>query len=172
MIANRRQYAILEKKLKSCISRRGRLIHKVHRALNRGEVQHQIDSLQLQAELITREMKEYIALSSGRMAPPDLSEISNLPENLIRVRVALGWSQQEFARQFGVAASQVYRWESTQYRPVTLGRVLSVANFLNCALKQQERPLQLFGPPLKLGADWFNDDFRQLSVDSELPKSY
>ncbi len=99
--------------------------------LNAGDTQKEIDDLKEQAELLTKEMKEYIALSAGRIAPPDLSEIGNLPNNLIRARIALGWSQKEFARQVGVVPSQVHLWESTQYKSVSLFRVLAVANLLS-----------------------------------------
>lgn len=163
MIANARQYTISERKLKKCISIRRKLLGKLPLALNIAQAQQEIDNLQRQAELITKEMKEYVGLSIGRIAPPDLGEISELPCNLIRARIALGWSQQEFAGRYGVAPSQVHRWESTLYKAVSLFRVLAVAELLSSALKQQDRPLRLFAKPLKLGADWFNADFRQLA---------
>lgn len=163
MIANARQYAIAERKMKRCVSLRRKLMQGLPTALNQAQAQQEIDILQRQAELITGQMKDYVALRTGRVIPPDLSEISNLPHNLINARIALGWSQQEFARQSGVVPSQVHRWESTYYATVSLSKVLAVAELLHSALKRQERSFKLLGAPLKLGADWFDTDFRQLA---------
>jgi HTH-type transcriptional regulator / antitoxin HipB len=162
MIANERQYAILERKLKNCISLRKKLLLR-HNVVSKDKAaEEQIDDLQKQAEVMTEQMKDYLGLTMGRIAPPDLSEINNLPQNLIRARVALGWSQQEFARQLGIAPSQLHRWESRCYRAVCLDKVLLVANLLHSALRQQDRTFHLSDKSLKLGADWFNADFRNL----------
>ncbi len=58
MIANVKQYAISEKKLKSCIFLRTKLLRRVHMALNAKEIWQEIDDLQQQAELITKQLKE------------------------------------------------------------------------------------------------------------------
>jgi hypothetical protein len=162
MIVNTRQYSISERKLITCISLRRKLLQRLPATLNPDTTQLEIDNLKRQAEFITTQMKDYIALRSGRIAPPDLSEVSDLPHNLIRARIALGWSPRKLARQIGIDPSQVHRWESTYYASVSLSRVLSVADLLNAALKRQNRPVNLLGKPLKLGADWFDCDFRQL----------
>ncbi len=167
MIVNGRQYAISERKLLKCISLRKKLIIRLNRAVNKEDAQNEIDNLQRQAQLITKHMKEYVALNSGRIAPPDLSDIRNLPHNLIRARISIGWSPLEFAKQCSVAPSQVHRWESTHYASVSLHRILSVAELLNCAMQQQKTDARLLNAPLKLGADWFDSDFRQLADNQE-----
>jgi DNA-binding transcriptional regulator YiaG len=162
MIVNQRQYELSERKMKKCIAVRWKLMRRLLMASNKDEVQQEIDNLQRQAESITKQMKDYVSLTTGRSTPPNLSEVSCLPQNLVRARIALCWSQQEFARRFGVAPSQVHRWESTYYASASLSTVLAVAEFLNSNLKLQDRPLRLFDRPLKLGCDWFDDDFKVL----------
>jgi HTH-type transcriptional regulator/antitoxin HigA len=158
MIVNGRQYALSERKLRKCIAMRRKLLRKLSAALNTTATQQEIEVLQEQMESMTKEMNEYRALRTGRIEPPDLSEIKHLPQNLIRLRIAVGWSQQDLARQSRVSPSLVHRWESTAYKVVSLSRVLAVADLLNSALQQQERPLDLIGQPLTFTADWFNSD--------------
>ncbi len=161
MIKNERQYVKSERKMVACIAIRAKLVRKLHMAVNQEQAQQEIDNLQRQAELITKQMKDYVALRSGRIAPPELSEISNLPINLICARIALGSPPQELARRYGVTPAQIHRWESTNYARACLSTVLAVADLLNASLKQK-CPSKHFGQPLKLGCDWFNHDFRQL----------
>jgi transcriptional regulator with XRE-family HTH domain len=167
MIKNERQYAKSERKMVACIAIRAKLVRKLHMAVNQAQAQQEIDNLQRQAELITRQMKDYIALQTRRIAPPELSEISNLPTNLIRARIALGWAPKDLARHYGVAPAQIHRWESTNYARASFSTVLAVADLLNTNLKQQP-PSKHLGQPLKLGCDLFNHDFRQLE---DIPQS-
>lgn len=168
MIANGRQYALSEKKLKYCISLRKKLLLKLSSALNKAEALNEIDHLQREAERLTALMKDYVALITGRVSPPDLSSVSSLPRDLVRGRIALGWTEKEFSRQCGVQPSQVHRWEKNCYASVSLARILSIAAMLNSALMLQQQNPKLLGKPLKLGADWFDTDFRKLPDQSTM----
>jgi transcriptional regulator with XRE-family HTH domain len=170
MIRTTQQYFRAEKTVKRCIGLRWRLLDDLANAARQGRKQHELDKLQReidilqwQAQQVTKQMKEYVSLQTGRTLPPDLSDTIQLPANLIRARIAAGWSPNQLAERLDVVASQVYRWESTLYKGASLSVVLKIAEILNGALKQQERPATMLGQPLKLGSDWFDRDFRELN---------
>jgi transcriptional regulator with XRE-family HTH domain len=169
MIRTTQQYLEAERTMKDCIGRRWRLLRilekKEHEGCKRSEMdklQKEIDRLQWQAQQITGQMKEYVSLQTWRIAPPDLSDVSNLPANLIRARIATGWTPNELAKRLGVVKSQIHRWESSLYAAASLSAVLKIAQILHETIKQQDRPETMLGQSLLLGSDLFDRDFREL----------
>jgi len=72
----------------------------------------------------------YDALRSGRMRQLELGSLRDVPEALIRARVAAGLTQKGLAERLGLKQQQVQRYEATRYAGVSLERLQSVADAL------------------------------------------
>ena len=93
------------------------------RALMRAAMESQLEDLRQQ-------LADYEALRAGRVRVLELSSLDDLPDVLIRARIAAGLTQKELARRLGVRESQVQRYEATRYAGANLARLQAVADAL------------------------------------------
>jgi transcriptional regulator with XRE-family HTH domain/Zn-dependent peptidase ImmA (M78 family) len=143
VIKNERQY-------KTSVSQRARL-HADLSALDGSQADEWIvvatrDALQAQIADIAAEIADYDSLRSH---PIDftVSELSDLPNELVRARIARNLSQQDLAERLGLKQQQVQRYEATDYAGASIGRLDDVMRALNVHLsgelvlagKQRER---------------------------------
>lgn len=133
MISNERQYRITKaqaEKLKDALKQfRAQPAGKMHPRL----VKAQADGMQSQIDSLTQELREYEALRSGDVRPPDLGYIAGMPRDLIRARIAAGLSQKELAGLLGMPEQQVQRYEATEYESVSFARIAEIADALQAA---------------------------------------
>ncbi|MGH9531036.1 MAG: helix-turn-helix domain-containing protein [Terriglobales bacterium] len=93
----------------------------------------QIAALRSQLHDLQAELREYETLKSGRRAIPVRPSFEDLPQTLIRARIASGLTQQGLARRLGLKAQQIQRYEATEYRSASLGRLQEVAQAVGLA---------------------------------------
>ena len=116
MIANERQYRItkaaaerFEEALAQGRDQPSDLDPRLQRAMREG-IESQLDELREQ-------IAEYEALRTGRGAVLELHSLSELPEALIRARIAGGLSQKQLVERLGMKEQQLQRWEATPVDP-------------------------------------------------------
>jgi ribosome-binding protein aMBF1 (putative translation factor) len=102
-----------------------------------------IAGLEAQIAELREEMEEYDSLEGRDILVVDTLE--ELPQVLIKARIARGWTQEQLARKLKLKAQQIQRYESTEYRTVSLGRLLDVAAALNIELERCETRLTHLG---------------------------
>jgi ribosome-binding protein aMBF1 (putative translation factor) len=90
-------------------------------------IKAQRDALASQLESLNAEINEYERLRKTRRRQIDLSVVTDLPQALIRARIAAGISQRELATRLGLKEQQIQRYEATQYASASLSRVIEVA---------------------------------------------
>ena len=88
---------------------------------------------------IEARIKEYDRLKSGDEPSPSLDLIAEIPNMLIKRRIALGWTQEELARRLGVRAQQVQNDEATNYESASLSRLLRTAEILQHARGRRKK---------------------------------
>ncbi|MBI4605346.1 MAG: helix-turn-helix transcriptional regulator [Planctomycetes bacterium] len=93
-------------------------------------IRAQREALASQLESLRQEIKEYERLRGSRRRPLDLAAIAELPETLIRARIAAGLTQRQLASRLGLKEQQIQRYEKDRYARASLARVLSVARAL------------------------------------------
>jgi hypothetical protein len=132
MISNERQYRITKAqaaKLKTALeqfSAQSDTDRTTHPRL----IKAQADGLESQVESMMRELREYEALRSGDVLPPDLGYIAGVPRDLIRARIASGLSQKELADLLEMPEQQIQRYEATEYESVSFARISEIADAL------------------------------------------
>ena len=136
MIANEREYRITR-----AAARRFEqaLAHVDDRSTERHPLLQKAmrESIESELDILRRQLAEYDALRSGKIAVLELESLRELPEALIRARVAAGLTQKAVAERLGLKEQQIQRYESTRYAGVSLERIQAVADAIG--VKIQER---------------------------------
>lgn len=135
MIANERQYRItktaagrFEEALAQGQDPRSDLDPRFQQAMR--------DGIESQIEELREQLAEYEALRSGRVAVLELNSLKELPEALIRARIASGLSQKHLANRLEIKEQQIQRWEATRYAGVSLDRIHQVAEALGVKIRE------------------------------------
>lgn len=132
MIKNQREYRItkaqaakFEKALASMPRRRAKSA--THPLLQKA----QVESLRSQLADLQTELKQFEQLQSGRRKALPLDSLSELPQALIRARIAAGFSQKTLAERLGLKEQQIQRYEATNYAAASLRRIQQIAKALD-----------------------------------------
>ena len=88
------------------------------------------ESIASELQVLREQLAEYEALRSGRVTVLELDSLEQLPEALIRARIATGLTQKALAERLGLKEQQVQRYEATRYAGVSLKRIQAVAEAL------------------------------------------
>lgn len=105
----------------------------VHPVLRRA----QIAGLESQAAELAAEVSEYEALQSGAVTAFEAEGLADLPDILIRARIARGMSQRDLAVFVGVAEQQIQRYEAERYRSASLERLSEIAAALDIDVRER-----------------------------------
>lgn len=94
-------------------------------------IKAQRDAIASQLETLEQEIEEYERLQKSRRRQLDLELVADLPEALVRARIAAGLSQRELAERLGLKEQQIQRYEATKYESASLKRIIEVARALS-----------------------------------------
>jgi len=97
----------------------------------------QEEALQSQLGDLREQLAEYEALASGGQTTFVSHSFDDLPNALIRARIAAGLSQKELAERLGLKEQQVQRYEATEYSSASLERVKAVIQALGVTVKEE-----------------------------------
>jgi HTH-type transcriptional regulator/antitoxin HigA len=104
----------------------------VHPVLRRA----QIAGLESQVGELNEEVRDYQHLQSGAVTTFEAEGLADLPDILIRARIARGMSQRDLGVFVGVAEQQIQRYEAERYRSASLERLSEIAAALDIAVKE------------------------------------
>ena len=132
MITNERQYKITRSKAKRFVDaleefdanvgkRTG-----VHPRLVRAER----EALEAQLAMLRDELEEYEQIRDAGVSGVVVTSIDEIPEWLIKARIASGLTQRELADRLHLKAQQIQRYESERYASANYQRLCEVAHAL------------------------------------------
>jgi transcriptional regulator with XRE-family HTH domain len=128
MIKNEKQFQVTSRKLKE--------FKDILEVLNgRKDIdpalkEMQIGAIVAQTEILQDEIKEYSLLKNKRMTNVVASSLQDLPQLLIKGRIAKGWSHADLAEKLNINEQQIQRYEATDYETASLARIIAVAEAL------------------------------------------
>jgi len=165
MIANRRQYRITKAQLERFQhtlaalqeerpDRRG-----VHPALAQAET----EGIRSQIQDLRQQIAEYEQLAAGEKQILELDSFAQLPEALVKARIAAGLTQRELAAKLGVKEQQIQRYEATDYAAASLSRIYRVIDALGVGVRKQ-----VFLPSVKKSLQVILSRLRSLGIDRNL----
>lgn len=107
------------------------------------------DALRSQFEELKKQTDDYEALKSGLVSIIEAKSLEDLPEVLIKARIARGLSQKRLAEKLGLKEQQLQRFESENYMSASLRRLAEIAKALNLKMSEiaQLESLSSHQPP-------------------------
>jgi len=94
-------------------------------------------SLESQLHDLRQELADYEALRTGEVDVVELHSLSQLPEMLIRARIATRLTQKQLAERLGLKEQQIQRYEATRYAAANLERIQAVAEALGVRIQER-----------------------------------
>jgi len=91
----------------------------------------QYDAIKSQLSDLEAQILEYDLVKEGKVRFTECSDLSSLPETLIKARISKGLSQKEFGSLLGMSAQQVQRYEASNYMGASLSRLIEISNVLD-----------------------------------------
>ena len=140
MIENERQYHVSKKRIAQFESSLASL-HTTPRPDHMPPLLHQAmqESVTSQLADLRHEVAEYEALKTRQVSALELHSLSELPDLLIKARIARGYTQAELAKRLHLKPQQLQRYEATRYHTVSFRRLLEVARALDIDLSETVR---------------------------------
>lgn len=136
MITNERQYRITQTAIRGFAEALDRLeAEEAHRPPEMRRIMR--EAIESQLEELHEQVTEYDNLRSGRVQVLELNSLNELPDALIRARIAAGLTQKELAGRLGIKEQQIQRYEATRYAGVSLERIQSVAAALGARIHER-----------------------------------
>jgi ribosome-binding protein aMBF1 (putative translation factor) len=136
MIKNERQYRISKAqvaKFREALAALTRTrLGRVHPAL----VKAQREAVESQLEDLLAEVREYEGIGAGRPRAMQLRSLDQIPEALIRARIAKGLTQKQLAERIGLKEQQIQRYEATDYATASFDRIRQVIRALDLRVKR------------------------------------
>jgi transcriptional regulator with XRE-family HTH domain len=131
VIKNERQYKVM-------LALAGKFRADIQRVKSEGEPdafqEAEKAALVMHYREIMDELSEYEALRAGDRSAFEVRAFEELPQTLIKARIASGLTQRDLANKLGLSEQQVQRYEATEYASASLSRVLEVARVLGLRL--------------------------------------
>jgi HTH-type transcriptional regulator / antitoxin HigA len=87
-------------------------------------------AMESQLHDLLAQVEEYEALKAGKIFITEVKDLKELPELLIKARIANGLTQSQLARQLEMKEQQVQRYESELYSSASLKTILKIAELL------------------------------------------
>lgn len=136
MITNQRQYRITRNQAERFEQALAQLDQtESHRSAQMRSVMR--DAMESQLQELLEELTAYDALRGGRVNVLELHSLKELPEALIRARIAAGLTQRQLAERMSFKEQQVQRYEATRYAGVSLERIQEVADAIGVEIREQ-----------------------------------
>lgn len=132
MIRNERQFHVTQAQRERLASH---LTAEVDTATPDWAIRASRQAIEAQLLDLDEELAEYDALRSANGAQPStVSNLVELPDALVRARIAAHLSQRELADRLGLREQQIQRYESTDYAGASIARLQEVMHALEVSL--------------------------------------
>lgn len=97
----------------------------------------QREAIESQATAIRKEIEDFESLQSGGVSVLELGALSELPEGLIRARIAAGLTQKDLAARLGLKEQQIQRYEMTRYEGASFSRIREIADAIGLRISKR-----------------------------------
>jgi transcriptional regulator with XRE-family HTH domain len=132
MIKNERQYRITRAQIQKFEHALEKVKKKPDKRRDVDAVLCRIETDALRSQLgdLRAQLREYEELRSGEVSIRKIQSLEELPQTLVKARIASGLTQKKLAERLGLKEQQIQRYEATDYRTASLARLLEIAGAL------------------------------------------
>ena len=96
----------------------------------------QKEALSSQLEELRSDAEEYDTLRAGGLSLLEVSSLDEIPQALVKARIAAGLTQKELADRLGLKEQQIQRYEAADYAGASLERIREVMQALGIKLSR------------------------------------
>ncbi len=100
-------------------------------------IQAQREALQSQLDDLVHELAEYEKLKAGAVSVLSIDSFDELPEALIKARIAAGLSQKALADRLHLKEQQIQRYEAERYASASFQRMQEVAQAIGVQIRKE-----------------------------------
>ncbi|HRA90262.1 MAG TPA: helix-turn-helix transcriptional regulator, partial [Planctomycetaceae bacterium] len=135
MIKNERQYRIT----KSQADKFAHALDELRCRSDKDPLLAELEESALESQLteLREQVEEYDILRSGDQGVIAVESFDELPQALVKARIALGLSQKDLADRLGMKEQQVQRYESTDYQSASMSRLHDVVQALGVTVREE-----------------------------------
>lgn len=101
-------------------------------------IQAMKDGIASQLETLNKELKDYEQISRRGKVKIKLNDLSALPKELIRGRIAAGLTQSQLAQRLGLKTQQIQKYEANDYAMASYTRLMEIAQALHQAASERQ----------------------------------
>jgi HTH-type transcriptional regulator/antitoxin HigA len=138
MIRNERQLKTTKKKLREFEAVLGDL-SKDYRISKSLKLKMQIDALESDISILGSEIKEFGHLKSGTVKVITAKSFHELPEVIIKARIARSMTQKDLALSLGMKEQQIQRYESNNFASVSFSKIEKIVEALGITIEEKAR---------------------------------
>lgn len=95
----------------------------------------QQDALRSQLLELDEQIKEYEDLRAGN-TKLEIKSLEDLPELLIKARIAAGLTQKDLAKKLGLKEQQIQRYEATAFASINLSKFVQIIKVIGLTIPQ------------------------------------
>ncbi|HTU44179.1 MAG TPA: helix-turn-helix transcriptional regulator [Bryobacteraceae bacterium] len=139
MIKNERQYRITKSQVDNFSKALAEVRDRIASA-NQSEIlkwKLQESALKSQWADLEADLREYENLQGQRHGTIEINSLEELPDALIKARIAAGLTQRQLAERLGLKEQQIQRYEATGYFGANLNRVQEILDALGVKITKQ-----------------------------------
>lgn len=139
MIKNEKQYNITRKKLRDFKVALRDIKDRDYATEGDLKKRIQIQSIEVDMKKLKTEIAEFEKLRSGKVQVIVAHSIQELPNILIKARIARSMSQKELAETLGMKEQQIQRYESNNYSSASLAKIEQIVEALEISIEEKAR---------------------------------
>lgn len=164
MITNDRQYRItraqLERFTHTLESFDVNLVAEKTKSLKLAKAE--LDAINSESESLASQVQEYELLRSGSVEVLKANSLEELPNILIKARIAKGLTQRKLAELLNLKEQQIQKYEAEEYATAKLNRLAAVAKALNLNISEVAEFKSVATKDDALGLDWGKFPIREM----------
>jgi ribosome-binding protein aMBF1 (putative translation factor) len=130
MIKNEKQYKITRNLLVNWQENHRLLLSKPIPNTPAWIYKEQLRTVEEEISQLKKQLKEYEETKSGKRKLPNLLLLEEIPNLLVKWRLARNLTQKALAKKLGMHENQLQRYENTNYAGASLSTVLQIARVL------------------------------------------
>lgn len=138
MIKNERQLKITKKKLREFEAVLSDL-NKDYRSNKILKLKIQIDTLESDISILGSEIKEFENLKSGTVKVITAKSFHELPEVIIKARIARSMTQKDLALSLGMKEQQIQRYENSNFASVSFSKIEKIVEALGITIEEKAK---------------------------------
>jgi HTH-type transcriptional regulator / antitoxin HigA len=108
----------------------------------------QKNSIGFQLRALVNEIKEYEDIRDGKIIITEVRDFKDLPNTLIKARIANGLTQRDLAKNLGLKEQQIQRYEVEKYESASLRTLFKVAEILKISINADVQIKEVEAPSM------------------------